>query len=575
MLFFKKSIYGCIYIYTVLLIAMLSCSNDNGVSPNDIGSRTVTIICVDEYFRNLEGMQLKITENGVFRTEEFGIEREYRLECEENIKYVFSVSKKGYVCKPDSMVYSEDEKKTSYTFYMFDEKVYESIKYLGVSVIIGRIQKENGIPVSNVQCIGGMNDVKTNYEGFFKIYGCSTGKTVTFNFRKTQYSFKPDSIVVVPDEPVEIIDIKANYNGPPVHSVSGISCVEGIPGSGLFVFLKENGVTNSQYITEKNGEYIFYDLPDGLYTLFFQGYKCDFKPDSLRVVIKGKDVNVETVNALYHGYTWYSVSGRVIDRSGNCMVGVKMNISQTGELWLDLNSLTTGPDGMYAFDERVGAEKDGAITFRPEKEGCVFSPDSVTVNVQWKNRTIDGGALVVPDIIGTDYTVYIPTDHFPLSPTASWTYARSTNSGAPVEHVMAVSGAMLLDGAMYRTFEPEGPAGVGAYRVDGAGVCGVVDGRRMEVFRFGVVPGTVWEVPRATSLGKYKATFRGVEDVSVPTGKYADCMKYELRTGGAASYETWTVWFAKGVGMVRQEHTLVNYGEVIERVTDGLKRHVK
>jgi len=356
---------------------------------------------------------------------------------------------------------------------------------------------------------------------------------------------------------------------------SGIACLEGVPGSGVFVFLKESGATISQYITEKKGEYTFYDLPDGEYTLFFQGYKCDFNPDSLRVVIKGKDVNVETVNATYHGYTWYSVSGRVIDRSDNCMVGVKMNIGETGELWLDLNPLLTGPDGVYAFDERVGADKDGTITFRPEKEGCVFSPDSITVNVQWKDRTIDGGALIIPDFIGTDYTVYTPTDHFTLSPTASWTYARSTNGGASVEHIMAVSGSLLLDGKMYRTFETLGPAGVGAYRVDGTGVYGVVDNRRMEVFRFGVVPGTSWEIPRATSMGRYKATFQGVEDVSVPAGTYKDCMKYELKTAGSQTYELWTIWFAKGVGMVRQEHTLVNYGEVIERVIDELKRNVR
>jgi len=134
---------------------------------------------------------------------------------------------------------------------------------------------------------------------------------------------------------------------------------------------------------------------------------------------------------------------------------------------------------------------------------------------------------------------------------------------------------MLLDGMMYRTFETLGPAGVGAYRVDGTGVYGVVDNRRMEVFRFCVVPGTSWEIPRATSLGAYRATFRGMEDVSVTAGTYKDCMKYELRTGGSQTYELWTVWFAKGVGMVRQEHTLVNYGEVIERVIDELKRHVR
>jgi len=292
------------------------------------------------------------------------------------------------------------------------------------------------------------------------------------------------------------------------------------------------------------------------------------------VTIDSQDVDLQVIIGTYTYTTIYDLTGRIIDAGGNGIADIPVILSG-GYIVGDAG---TGGDGSFHARVYVGGvpmPDSVTVKVRPRKDGCVFNPDSLSIKLFRIDDVKNADPVTLPDIVATDYTIYIASDHFPLSPSASWTYARSTDGGASVDHVMAVSGSILVEGMMYRTVAQEGPAGVGAYRVDGAVIHGIVDGRRTEVFRFGVVPGTSWEVPRATSLGAYRAVFRGVEDVSVPAGTYNDCMKYELRTGGSQTYELWTVWFAEGVGMVRQEHTIVNYGEVIERVTDELKRYVR
>lgn len=443
--------------------------------------------------------------------------------------------------------------------------------------VFGRILSSEGNPLSGVEIQSAAQGVvsiyMTSVSGYFELTVPRDGKvTITPIKKGYDFSFIPRDFECIPADVITRCDFKATNNGAKLFSVRGIAVdKKGVRIDDSIVLEGENEVARE--IPDSDGEFVFYNLKPGSYRLSCSGLYT-FDPKYIMVTIDSHDIDLHVIMGTYTYTTTYDLTGSIIDAGGNGIADVTLVLSG-GYIVGD-----SGSSGDGSFHERVyvgGVPMPDSVTvkIKPQKAGFVFKPDSLCIKLFRIDDVKYADPVTLPDIIGTDYTVYTPSEHFPLSPTASWTYARSTNGGAPVEHVMAVSGSMLLDGAMYRTFETGGPAGVGAYRVDGAGLYGVVDGRRVEMFRFGVVPGTAWEVPRAMSLGAYRATFRGVEDVRVPAGSYSGCLKFELRTTDAASYETWMVWFAKGVGMVRQEHTLVNYGEVIERVADELKRYVR
>jgi hypothetical protein len=91
----------------------------------------------------------------------------------------------------------------------------------------------------------------------------------------------------------------------------------------------------------------------------------------------------------------------------------------------------------------------------------------------------------------------------------------------------------------------------------------------VELLRFGEFPGTTWEAGKLFDYKTVCVVFLGLETVTVPAGTFIDCMKFQIKCGDL-SHECCTIWLAKGVGIVKSEHVIVNYGELIERIVDEL-----
>jgi hypothetical protein len=212
------------------------------------------------------------------------------------------------------------------------------------------------------------------------------------------------------------------------------------------------------------------------------------------------------------------------------------------------------------------------VIIRPRKNGWVFTPDSTEVALSWIAEVADGGTIALPDFIGRDYTLFTAANHFPMLSTSSWTYERTVDGGQPLERRVSVSGGFTTGGEAFQQFAPEGPAGYTAFRREGDSLYVIQDTRKTELLRFGAIPGTTWNCGLQSGRYPVNGTFLGLENVTVPAGLYMDCTKFEIRVVfGETSHETCLLWFAKGVGMVKSERVLVNYGEVKERVSDMLK----
>jgi hypothetical protein len=236
----------------------------------------------------------------------------------------------------------------------------------------------------------------------------------------------------------------------------------------------------------------------------------------------------------------------------------------------------TRSDGSYCFTVRVGGVRqpdEAAVSIHPGKSGYLFFPDSTRITLSRIDDVRDGGRISLADFRGMNCAVFSASDYFPLQTGASWIYDRTTNSAFSEEYVMSITGSSALNGQIYSHASPRGPAGFTDLRIWKNTVLTFLNGYEAEFLRFGAPPGTTWKIGKVSGAYPLAGTFMGIDTVTVPAGTYPDCMKYKLcTTFGETSDETCILWLAKGIGMVKSEKTLRNYGETKETVTDVLKR---
>ncbi len=163
-----------------------------------------------------------------------------------------------------------------------------------------------------------------------------------------------------------------------------------------------------------------------------------YDPDSLAFTVNGADLTLPDVDGEHHGPTWFDVRGRVLDREGRGVPGVKIRV-QANWIW-DGKPLEPDPDGRFESIHLFRVKDKDTATFFPIKAGCVFSPDSVSIDLAPKDRVIRGDLITLPDFIGTDYTPYSAQAYFPLLPSFSWTYERTIDGNAPAKHTVTISG---------------------------------------------------------------------------------------------------------------------------------------
>lgn len=392
--------------------------------------------------------------------------------------------------------------------------------------------------------------------------------TITPEKEGYEFTFTPPAVRLEPGRALDRCIFRGEYTGAPLHSISGT--MRNTSGGPVYHFPLEleGGGERIRAETDSLGQFVFSHIRDGDYTVR-SGVEDRYTlvPSEISVTLTGGDVEIPDLSYAYIGPTMYRFSGRIVDREGRAVPGVKLYRSEFEYIQL-------GEDGKFSIGGYPTRENpEETLVYRPQKRYCAFSPDSIKVVCRWREG-IDEYRTTIPDVICTDYRDFTVADYFPLSSTSSWNYERTVNDGMPSERTVSVDGESVVGGLTYRKLSPDGPAGFRLFRIEGEEVFTVFSDQDARFLRFGVVPGSAWTVGFIAGTYPYTGVFHGLEKVETPAGIFEDCLSFELRkVYGTTTYETWTLWLARGIGMIRSERTLVNYGETRERVVDVLKTY--
>jgi hypothetical protein len=564
----------CISIFLIFLTYACDKKHNPVNSPNVTYSITGSV--KDREGSGMEGMPVHLTSTSIDSTVKSAQDGTFQFTGLPSALYAIEVLTDNYFAGPKSQQISVKGDVVAGEIILIPKS-----DCLGQYCIFGKITTNDNLPVMgaiiNFSVEGLSKQYTSHSERYYSII-VPKGKRILLTPSKAGYefTFNPPNFDVLPQDEITICNFTAVNNGPPLHSISGRTVDRS--GEGLECRVILQGDYEEYYFegTGLSGNFSFPNLKDGVYHLTLQ-----INPESggnrkeIDVTLNGEDVALPDVVGIYKDTTIYMISGKVTEPNGDGIPDIPVTVS-----WRSMKvEVTTGIDGNYQQQAKVGGvliPDTITYTLKPHKDGFLFTPDSTTVTLSRVDDVKDGGTVTVPDFIGTDYTVYTAADYFYLSPTASWTYERTVDGGVPEEQVTAVTGSSTLDGRVYRVFAPAGPGVMTAFRIEGNSVYTIFESMRTEFLKFAVVPGTTWRV--GTTSGGYpvEGTFLGVESVSTPAGTFPECLKYEVKTEyGTTSYLTYTLWFAKGMGMIRSERVLMNYGEMREHVVDVLKRRAE
>ncbi len=571
----------------VIFLCMLSCSekgNNNPVGPGSYKTCKVTgkvVTLRDLGWEELGGVTVEISGDSLFHK---------TTVTEESGDYSFAGLLKGdYTLKAyiDKFVIGPGEMHITIrdSIVVVDDFIAVGLSEgewgrLDEFIIAGKVTNNNNMPVFGVKVIiRGTNTFSSPHSdgmGFFEYWRAKEGETYSLVPEKKGYDyiFTPDTCYVTLDEHLEICNFSAVNIGEPLHSISGrVVNSEGIGINNFKVDLYSSGHLISK--TDRQGFYHFYDLKDGIYTIFFPLNTPKVETDSLVIEIQGEDVMIPDVRT-YNDTTNFKVKGRVVDSDGKAISDVTVNVYNV-ELYRTYleHELKTGTNGTFSCEVFVhrNATKN-TFRFIPQKDGFLFTPDSTEVTLQWIEFESQGEDVTLPGFIGHDHTFITASDYFPLNTEASWTYIRTENENEPFDFTVNVAGTINNDGLIYHRLSESGPWNFTDLRIEDNSVYAFSDDEEVLFLKFGVVPGTQWESGVIAGTYTRKGTFLGTGTVETPAGIFENCAHFESKVAyGETSYDSYDLWYASGVGLVKSVKIVENYGRRLEYVVDVLKAY--
>ena len=509
---------------------------------------------------------LHLRGNGVEKTVTSEEDGSFSIPGLEEGKYSVLTEQQGFVAYPDTLEFMIPEGKWSIDIAAFAQTDYDSFKKKDCSAIFGRITTEDGRPVSLVE----VSTAKSGVNGFFHILS-SKGINHPLAPKKNgyEYSFSPDSLSIFVDTTVLFVDFIAYYSGPPLHSISG-KVVTSDHSLRATVSLYEGKTLIVSTVPDSTGSYVFSDIKDGSYIVKYVMPDYTFIKNNVKAVLNGADIVLSDATSQFSGKETFAISGKIVTAEGKRFSRASVKVYPSGNP-KNTQVLKTDSTGVFTFSG-VTLDKNVSKQYiiQPYMDVATFIPENAIVTLHW-NGVRDGGTVTIPDFVVRDFSGITASGYFPLRNGASWTYARTALRDSLKEYTILISGRNVLNGKEYFQSTVPGPAGFTDFCIDGNSVLTLYRAKDTEILRFCRLPGANWEIGRAYPTS---GSFIGLETATVPAGTYTDCAKYEIRTiFGGTSYEFYTLWFAKGVGMVRSEYTLVNYKDTKESVTLALKSY--
>ena len=248
--------------------------------------------------------------------------------------------------------------------------------------ISGLIRTKDGLGVPAVLMdIPGEGTQITDSNGYYLFENVSSG---TLTPTKPGFCFEPESRSYSPDNSYSYPqyidqDFLASQT---CSSISGvITSSESNPLAGISVELTGDGTANT--LTDGNGNYIFSELINGMYTV---------APTQIGSTPLSRTVTVDLSNVTGQDFviTGRAISGRVAIENGTGVPGVTISLSGA-----ESASTTTDTSGAYSFS---GLNSSGTYSISPSTSctAYTFNPLSITVD------------LVNTDITGQDFTVSAP-----------------------------------------------------------------------------------------------------------------------------------------------------------------------
>ena len=161
-----------------------------------------------------------------------------------------------------------------------------------------------------------------------------------------------------------------------------------------------------------------------------------------------------------------------------------------------------------------------------------------------------------------------------MKPGSSWTYERSIDSSEPYDYTVTITGTTNHDGTIFRQISESGPWEFTDFRIENNNVSTYFDGMQLVFLDFSGESGKEWEMGVIAGTYTRKVTFIGIETVDTPAGTFESCAHFETKVAyGETSYDSYDLWYAPGVGLVRSVKIVENYGRRLEYVVDELKEY--
>ncbi|MFC1608200.1 carboxypeptidase-like regulatory domain-containing protein [Candidatus Latescibacterota bacterium] len=369
---------------------------------------------------------------------------------------------------------------------------------------------------------------------------------------------------------------------------------------------RTNTGSNDIYInrsvpTNDKGTFSFDGIRNGAYTITPAKTGFVFTPESKSLTVNGANLSAGTFTGTRVsdegtvGTDKYTVSGSIVDDSGNGLAMVSVGLSGDG---LAQNAVT-GSEGIYTFRDIP----NGTYIVAPGKEGYSFYPTNRRVMVRGGNVTVESITANISEDTGDDFGFAGTHEDYPVSAHASWTISRvmsdfTNASRQEYSYTVTVMETVLINGERYWVLENDDGEFDSYLRIDGDTVYTFAEfaqvttekarpARELEssdndpltdplpLLRLDLQPGTTYDIMSHSGsiygggsfTHTWLGTYIGTETVTVPAGTFTDCRKYEIINdsaavaGAAAVREITTsqLWLAPNVGVVKQ----------IDTTTDG------